>query len=85
MNRAFIKLTDTQREALNPLFVAIARRGGALMAQVFQDGIHVLVVPDDVAARVAAVNGVDYLPKIRSALQAFRDGVKRDREGGAAC
>lgn len=84
MNRAFIPLTQAQREKLQPMFVAIARRGGAVIAQIFQDGIHVLVIPDEVAVRVSEATGVDYLPKISSGFQAFCDGVDRDRKGGAA-
>lgn len=84
MNRAFVPLTDAQRQALRPLFLALSRRGGAIMAQVFCDGIHVVVLPDEVAVRVSEATGVDYLPKIRSGFQAFNDGVERDRKGGAA-
>lgn len=84
MKRAFIPLTETQREKLRPMFVAISRRGGAVMAQIFPDGMHVVVLPDEVAVRVSEATGVDYLPKIRSGFQAFLDGVDRDRKGGAA-
>ena len=84
MNRAFIPLTEAQREKLRPMFVALARRGVALMSQIFQDWIHVFVIPDEVAVRVSEATGVDYLPKIRSGFQAFCDGVDRDRKGGAA-
>lgn len=84
MNRAFIPLTETQREKLRPMFTAISRRGGAVMAQIFLDGMHIVVLPDDVAVRVSEATGVDYLPKIRSGFQAFLDGVDRDRKGGAA-
>ena len=83
MNRAFIPLTEAQREKLRPMFLAIARRGGAVMAQIFQDGMHVVALPDEVAVRVSEATGVDYLPKIRNGFQAFLDGVDRDRKGGA--
>lgn len=82
MNRAFIPLTDEQREKLRPIFLAVARRGGAVMAQIFHDGMHVVALPDDIAKRVSEATGVDYLPKIRHGFQAFCDGVDRDRKGG---
>lgn len=84
MKRAFIGLTEEQRNLLRPVFLELSRNGGAIMAQVFTDGIHVVLLPDDIATRVAGTVGVDYLPKINSGFKAFSDGIERDKKGGAA-
>lgn len=83
MKRAFIKLTDKQRKELHSLFIECFHTGGALMAQVFTDGLHVAILPDEVAKRVAKATGAEYLPKGNSGFKAFSEAVDRDLKGGA--
>lgn len=84
MKRAYIQLTDSQREQLRPVFLECGRQGGSIMAQIFTDGIHVVVLPDDVAERVSKATGTHYLPKTNSGFKAFSNGIERDKKGGAA-
>lgn len=84
MKRAYIQLTDSQREALHPVFLQCFRQGGSIMAQVFTDGIHVCVLPDEVAKRVSEATGADYEAKGNSGFKAFSRGIERDKKGVAA-
>lgn len=84
MKRAYIKLTDHQREQLHPVFLECFLQGGAIMAQVFTDGIHVCVLPDEVAKLVSVATGIDGESKVNSGFKAFSRGIERDKKGGAA-
>lgn len=84
MKRAYIKLTDSQRNELHPIFLECLNQGGSIMAQVFTDGIHVAVLPDEIALRVSEITGAAYSPKLSSGFKAFSDGIERDKKSGAS-
>lgn len=85
MKRAYIPLTKDQRELLHPVFLECFRQGGSIMAQVFTDGMHVVLLPDDVAIEVSKATGAARLPinKGNNGFKAFSEGIERDKKGGA--
>lgn len=84
MKRVLLTPTAQQLKQIRPLLANVGRSGGAMMAQVFTDGIHVAYIDEETAKQIAQVSGVSYLPKSNSGKAAFNEACLRDKKEGAA-
>lgn len=80
--RKFIKLTDEQLQELEEVFVA-RENLGAIMAQIFRDGMHVILLTEDEAYELqkkSAELGISRQGSVHySAEMAYVDGLERDK------
>lgn len=64
--------------ALRPIFDEQRESGGAILAQIWKDGMRVTVVTKEMRAQIAQITGVDTPEFYKSAAAAHRDAVARE-------
>lgn len=73
-----IDTTMDQIQALEPLFKEQKKSGGAIMAQIWKDGIRATLVPEEMLAQIAQITGADPSKVYTSASAAQLDAEERE-------
>lgn len=76
-NAHLIDITPEQREALEPVFADQRKNGGAIISQVWRDGIRVALVTEEERERIAVITGAGSQKRFASAIECHKDASDR--------
>lgn len=79
-----LEITAEQTKALEPVFNEQRAHGGAIIAQIWRDGIRVRLIPDEIQAQIAQITGAEQSKKYSSARACHLDAIERETRNAEA-